>query len=163
MFDTADGAPRTEAPAAPRRSRLVVAIIAAAIAVLVGVAAVQTRGGSTGTVDIFDLAAGDCMQIPANSQQLESEVERVSCTAPHDGEVIAVIDLVQGSWQQTLLDLDTEAPCTAAAGLIADDLALTVDRYDPTRNAYRAGGRKALCLAMRSDGQPLEQPLVRVE
>lgn len=108
---------------------------------------------SSGEVTLFELALGDCLMdagIPLSSDTLS--VPRVSCDAPHDSELFAILG-VEGSVFPGEEELVSEAQerCSRAfgdfIGIPFAQSTLDFRFYYPTASSWAGGDRSIYCLA----------------
>ena len=106
-----------------------------------------------GTVTLFDLELGDCLNdagIPLRSDM--TDVPRVSCEAPHDSELFAILG-VDGSTfpgERELVSRGQDRCARAFGDFIGIPFAnstLDFRFYYPTASSWAQGDRTIYCLA----------------
>ena len=114
----------------------------------------QSSGDTAeGTVTLFDLELGDCLNdagIPLRSDM--TDVPRVSCEAPHDSELFAILG-VEGSTfpgERELVSQGQDRCARAFGDFIGIPFAnstLDFRFYYPTASSWAQGDRTIYCLA----------------
>jgi hypothetical protein len=151
------GIPRRRLP-----SRAVIAALAAVAAVLV-IAGVWAVTGADDATEVGDLSPGDCYD-PVRPV-LGGAVQRRACDEPHEGELIALVNVLRD--QSTYpgpqqVALQAEAACSSRAedlseqseaALARDDLAIAATV--PSEAAWESGDRATACSFVAADGRPL--------
>lgn len=111
-----------------------------------------------GDVALDELRAGDCLNgLNIDEPELISELPAVPCAQPHQGEVIAIIDLPDGDWpgQETIAEQAGQG-CDgriATFALANGDPFVGVRVIPPTRLTWQDGDRRVICLAYHLDGE----------
>lgn len=107
-------------------------------------------------IGVSEMANGDCVLLPTESQF--SEIRRVPCTTPHDGEVIFIGDHPEGAFPgrqgfSTFVDAKCMPAFETWTGSSVDAQAiLEIGWFTPTEDAWTAGSRGVECYVTRSDG-----------
>jgi hypothetical protein len=119
--------------------------------------------------DVFDdllpveqLAAGECLNasnLTDDSEDFVEDIEEVTCSGPHDAEVLVTKELTQE-------DADDYAPessslCTdlITEGGLAEKIGPDIGYFGLTTDSAPNAGDKLVCIAYRLDGTKLEAPL----
>ena len=110
------------------------------------------------TVSAMNLEVGQCVSVPA--QEATASVSRVDCTAAHQAEVVAVLDIPTDTLPPVSeLDIRATSECAAAfesyVGISQEDSALSIFWLRPSVDSWEAGDHAITCLAQRSDGTDL--------
>lgn len=112
--------------------------------------------GSGGSVGVFTVQVGDCLNDPGVAGQI-TDVVQVDCAQPHNSEVYASIQMTDGQFpgeaavkEQALADCTTEF--TAFVGMEYTASALDFSYYYPTENTWANGDREILCLIVDPAG-----------
>ncbi len=115
-----------------------------------GSGAILTRGGLL----VEDLRVGDCFNDPSNLEELLA-VEATPCTAPHDNEVFAILELPSDRGASYPGDdemlADASGRCMsnieAYVGAGFKDSGLDVFSFFPSRETWSLGDRRVVCSA----------------
>lgn len=85
---------------------------------------------------LFDLSVGDCINYPSSGELL-TQVERVDCAEPHDGEVADILTMPDGDYPGDDAVFEyADANCPAET-----DFELT-----PTEESWSIGDREITCI-----------------
>jgi hypothetical protein len=106
-----------------------------------------------GTLGVTSLLAGDCFQNPANATSGTdiTEVTAVSCTTPHDAQVIALLP-VSGSSLPDAAAFRAQAKTGCDAALRADvnrsqvTDTMSLNYFYPDQTSWDAGQRSISCV-----------------
>ena len=122
-----------------------------------------SSGGSSGpTSSVLDLYVGQCIQDPGEGTVFD--VENAVCTNEHWGEVFHVMQITS-SQMPSEDDMDDMAwdACVDAfdayVGRPYDESDLDFTWYVPSQESWAEGDRTIQCIAIRTDGDPLYQPV----
>ncbi len=141
-------------------------LTALACAAIVSVSACS-RGGeaataATGdTVDVFSLAVGDCLSDGVTTGTTVSDMQKISCTSPHDYEVYHVFDLPKGAYPgEDVVDKASDAGCSPAfeafIGKAYDDSKLGLQSLTPQKDGWdQRDDREVVCLIVDADEKKL--------
>lgn len=122
-----------------------------------------SSGGSSGpTSSVLDLYVGQCIQNPGEGTVFD--VENAVCTTEHWGEVfhITTITSSQMPSEDDMNDMASDACIDAFEAYVGrpyDESDLDITWYFPTRESWADGDRTIQCIATRTDGDPLYQPV----
>jgi hypothetical protein len=128
------------------------------------IAAVATDGFDDGTVSIFELHRGQCVDFTDDDSELITELPARDCDEPHDAEVFLVRSMAPSGDEfpgRSDLDARAEELCSGDAfeeyvGLAYDDSELSVTYVTPSEDSWRMGDRDVVCLATGADGGKLD-------
>lgn len=119
---------------------------------------------ATRLVEPADLVVGHCFMDPPEGEFYELTV--VPCDVPHDGEVVALVELEDGAWpgvdevDQAAWDACEAAVVDAFEAADAAPAGLDYWNFTPTREGWVLyGDRQVQCLAYDPAG-PLEAPVL---
>lgn len=107
-------------------------------------------GTSTGPTTIDDLTAGDCFD-SGDDDGLHGTVERTACADTHDGEVLEVVTLPDGTYPGGAeLETYAEDHCRSDASTAVDDAGLDPDDFEygyyyPLEQDWADGSRLLQC------------------
>ena len=118
---------------------------------------------SGGTVNVLDLAVGNCIDSPADARRTVSQLTLLPCSAAHAAEIVAVIDLPYAPDApypgDTEIEQQSLTRCTAAfttyVGIPQDGSIYRADWYRVTEQGWASGDRSIDCLATSDDGTPI--------
>ncbi|MEU9660125.1 DUF4190 domain-containing protein [Streptomyces chartreusis] len=101
----------------------------------------------------YSLAKGDCFDSPTGNLEGEAyDIDKVACSAPHDGEVFAVVSLPGGEFPgDEEVSSTADDKCYALRdGYAMDSWAVPDDAdvyyFIPSRQSWRFGDREITCL-----------------
>jgi len=84
---------------------------------------------------LFDLSVGDCINYPDAGEL--TDIERIDCAEPHDGEVVDVFDMPDGDYPgEGGVAEYADANCPADADF----------HFTPTEESWSAGDREVVCI-----------------
>jgi hypothetical protein len=125
------------------------------------IGAVATNGFEAGTISIYDVHPGQCIDFADDSDNVR-DVPRRDCDEPHDGEVFLVSSVGDPDEFPGVSELDrrAEAVCIGDAfeqyvGTAYDDSELNVTYVTPSEDSWAAGDRDVVCVATLPDGDKL--------
>ncbi|TXS53281.1 DUF4190 domain-containing protein [Streptomyces sp. uw30] len=111
------------------------------------------RDAASGEGTAYALAKGDCFDSPTGNLEGDAyDVDAVSCSAPHDGEVFAVVTLPGGDYPgDDEVSRTADDKCYALQdGYAMDTWAVPEDvdvyYFIPSRQSWRFGDREITCL-----------------
>ncbi|QOV35857.1 septum formation family protein [Streptomyces ferrugineus] len=111
------------------------------------------KGAANGEGTAYALAKGDCFDSPTGNLEGEAyDVDRVTCSRPHDGEVFAVVTLPGGDFPgDDEVTRTADDRCYALRdGYAMDSWAVPDDAdvyyFIPSRQSWRLGDREITCL-----------------
>lgn len=110
------------------------------------------------SVDVFELAVGDCL---ADSSEGEvSESTKVDCATPHLTEVYHLFNLPEGDFPAPdVLASASQDGCLAAfeayVGLDFESSEYTISTLTPTVESWGGGDREVVCLLATQDGSTI--------
>lgn len=137
-----------------------IAILAFVIAVIDGMDPDSSAGSNPGTVkSVFELQAGECFDVDPLALPA---VASAACSAPHDMEVFALIDLEAMQLtpgpvvREVCLQIFPEF-----AGIDLESSVLEVGAWVPSDADYAAGFRISPCYVRHSDGIKLTGSMAR--
>lgn len=126
------------------------------------------------SVGVFRLREGDCVQVPSDDELAVgiTEMEAVPCDLPHDGEVLALIELPDGP----------DAPFPGEEAVFATSQDVCIERFDavtgldyatdpdwglttlyPSESTWSIiGDREVVCLAVPYTGGQISVTLPRI-
>lgn len=122
-----------------------------------------SSGGSSGpTSSVLDLYVGQCIQNPGEGTVYD--VENAVCTTEHWGEVFHVTTITSSQMpsEDDMNDMASDACIDAFEAYVGrpyDESDLDITWYFPTRESWADGDRTIQCIATRTDGDPLYQPV----
>lgn len=122
-----------------------------------------SSGGSSGpTSSVLDLYVGQCIQNPGEGTVFD--VENAVCTTEHWGEVFHVTTITSSQMpsEDDMNDMASDACIDAFEAYVGrpyDESDLDITWYFPTRESWADGDRTIQCIATRTDGDPLYQPV----
>jgi len=135
--------------------------VALGIGIVIGVLAlafVLLRGGGLSAPD--NLAAGDCIDIPAEASI--SSIPKRSCTAPHAGEVFLAFDAPGAgaypsdpAWGEIIYPVCDPAFATYTGTPVEERTDIDYQYFVPTQDRWAAGERGVTCFIKSIDGSPL--------
>jgi hypothetical protein len=123
-----------------------------------------TTGGPTddgdNTVEKITMVPGDCVVFPANS----SDINKVSCTTPHDAEHVRNVFMTDGPWPgDAEAERQAENLCDAAVAPVIskqpNSSQLGTDFIYPAESGWDNGDREVQCLVKMRDNSKLTAPL----
>ena len=105
-----------------------------------------------GTIDVDDLAVGDCVNGLNDSGSTLRTLPSVQCSEPHEGEVVSIFNLTGSSYpgddvvekkaeDQCFDELDSYSPSTQ------EDQTIGIFYLHPTRATWATGDREVICMA----------------
>lgn len=132
-----------------------------AVIIIFAVSAVKTVINTSGAPG-YGLNPGDCFN--ENPTSL-SQVDKVSCTTPHDGEAVALIPVTGTTFPgETVLEQQANTACPAPAtsylGADADPSKLSLAFLAPNQLAWSAGNHTIACFVGSPAGK-LTAPAVQ--
>ncbi|MER5937744.1 DUF4190 domain-containing protein [Streptomyces sp. NPDC001928] len=111
------------------------------------------KGAASGEGTAYSLAKGDCFDSPTGNLEGDAyDVDTVACSAPHDGEVFAVVTLPGGDYPgDDEISRTADDKCYALQDGYAMDTWAVPDDVDvyyfiPSRQSWRFGDREITCL-----------------
>jgi hypothetical protein len=127
------------------------------------VAAVATDGLDDGTVSIFELHRGQCVDLDDGDSDLITGLPARDCDEPHDGEVFLIRPMTVSGDEfpgRSALDKKAEEVCSGDAfeeyvGLAYDESELSITYVTPSEDSWTMGDRDVVCVATSSDGSKL--------
>ncbi len=112
-------------------------------------------------VDAFDVAVGDCINLPAADEQRISSFESVECNAPHDAEIFELFDLTDAAEFPGTDAVSTEAQagCIDAfepfVGIDYDSSRFLLTFVPPSEQSWNeADDREVICIVLPEIGEP---------
>lgn len=123
----------------------------------------DSSGGSSGpTSSVLDLYVGQCIQDPGEGTVYD--VENAVCTNEHWGEVFHVTTITSSQMpsEDDMNDMASDACIDAFEAYVGrpyDESDLDITWYFPSRESWEDGDRSLQCIAIRTDGDPLYQPV----
>lgn len=120
-------------------------------------------GGSSGpTSSVLDLYVGQCIQDPGEGTVYD--VENAVCTTEHWGEVYHVMTITSSQMpsEDDMNDMASDACVDAFEAYVGrpyDESDLDFTWYVPSQESWAEGDRTIQCIAIRTDGDPLDQPV----
>lgn len=111
---------------------------------------------TSGDISVTELTVGDCLN-GMKEQSTVLSVDGVPCTAPHDAEVYATVNLPDGDWPG-VDDLSLQATQQCADNLAEnyveayEDDSVEIFYFHPTSASWREGDREVICVATYDDG-----------
>lgn len=104
------------------------------------------------------LSVGACIQVPPTTSAYS--LETVSCSRPHQAEVIALPTVAGADFPEaTQLEADARRECELAfrsyVGIPAEDSALDLLWLAPSRESWERGDRQIVCIAAANGQQTL--------
>jgi hypothetical protein len=163
----------SEAPSSGKRSMLIAAVgVGAFVAVSLAVSfvlraedpaatpAVPTPTAGT-VISANSLAVGDCIVLPSEDEF--DDVRSLSCTEPHDAEVVFVGDHPDGEFpSDEAFEAFVDAQCLPAfatytgSEFFGQDV-LDIGWFTPTASAWDRGDREIVCHLTPIDGTPMDR------
>lgn len=122
-----------------------------------------SSGGSSGpTSSVLDLYVGQCIQDPGEGTVYD--VENAVCTTEHWGEVYHVMTITSSQMpsEDDMNDMASDACVDAFEAYVGrpyDESELDFTWYVPSQESWAEGDRTIQCIAIRTDGDPLYQPV----
>lgn len=122
-----------------------------------------SSGGSSGpTSSVLDLYVGQCIQDPGEGTVYD--VENAVCTTEHWGEVYHVMTITSSQMpsEDDMNDMASDACVDAFDAYVGrpyDESDLDFTWYVPSQESWAEGDRTIQCIAIRTDGDPLDQPV----
>lgn len=111
-----------------------------------------------GFSSVMRVAVGTCVQVPSTPSAYS--LETVSCSSPHQAEVIALPTIVGADYPEAeRLQSRAKSECEKAfhpyVGKPAEDSALDLLWLTPSRESWERGDRQIVCLAAANGQQTL--------
>lgn len=137
--------------------------VAVAALLVAGCGGAERDSGGTitasGDVGVQQLAVGDCVTVPADSDMSVSSVTGIPCTEAHDGEVVLTQTMAEGAYPGAASVMSqAESLCSTAAdaylGISLDETELTLTYLYPPDESSWAQDRGIACL-VHHPGQDL--------
>jgi hypothetical protein len=124
------------------------AICVVVVAVVIGILVVQLARGDS--VDVTDLAVGECFSLDASVADDGSIdlVDTLDCAEPHDAQVVAVGELNPGGERAYPLDEELFAEVDARCSAVEPDERFGVVPIAPTRATWDGRNGRYACVAL---------------
>ena len=114
-------------------------------------------------VSVYDLEAGDCVNLPVDDEDSIEELPVRDCAEPHDAEVYAIDDMTIDADDYPGMDAvanDTERICAGDAfeRYVGSDVASSRYGYYylfPSEESWVQGDREYVCMVISIDGSSL--------
>lgn len=114
-------------------------------------------------VSVYDLEAGDCVNLPVDVEDAIEDLPVRDCAEPHDAEVYAIDDLTNDADDYPGMDAvanDTERTCAGDAfeRYVGTDVASSRYGYYylfPSEESWVQGDREYVCMVISIDGSTL--------
>jgi len=139
-----------------------VAVIAAAIVLVAGLAVVIWRGA--GSKDPANLRVGDCFEVPEAAQRIE-DLRTRTCSGPHGGEVFHIYEASVAAtaypsdtdWEALIYPVCDPVFEAYTGTPVAERLDIGYVFFVPTADRWAGGDRRVTCFITSLDGSQLSR------